>query len=65
MKLEPIIQLPNMMTGMWRRFGVHAFEGALTLDDMARIEAAGSLWHKKNPGRRWWSWSSSSRATRG
>jgi hypothetical protein len=51
MKLEPIIQLPNVMTGMWRRFGVHAFEGTLTLDDMARIEAAGNLWHKKNPGK--------------
>jgi hypothetical protein len=51
MKLEPIIHLPNMTTGMWRRLGVHAFEGAITLDDMARIEAAGSLWHKKNPGK--------------
>ncbi len=51
MKLEPIIQLPNVMTGMWRRLGVHAFEGTLTLDDMARIEAAGNLWHKKNPGK--------------
>jgi hypothetical protein len=51
MKLEPIIHLPNMITGMWQRLGVHAFEGTLTLDDMARIEAAGSLWHKKNPGK--------------
>jgi hypothetical protein len=51
MKLEPIIHLPNMITGMWRRLGVHAFEGTLTLDDMARIEAAGELWHRKNPGK--------------
>lgn len=51
MKLEPILHLPNMITGMWRRLGVHAFEGTLTLDDMARIEAAGELWHRKNPGR--------------
>src|SRR5579862_850524 len=51
MKLEPIIHLPNMITGMWRRFGLHAFEGTLTLDDMVRIEAAGELWHRKNPGK--------------
>jgi hypothetical protein len=51
MKLEPLIHLPNMMTGMWRRLGVHAFEGTLTVDDMVRIEAAGSLWHRKNPGK--------------
>ncbi len=51
MKLEPIIQLPNMMTGRWSRLGVHAFEGTLTVEDIVRIEAAGSLWHKKNPGK--------------
>jgi hypothetical protein len=51
MKLEPIIQLPNMTTGMWRHFGVHAFEGTLTLNDMVLIEAAGDLWHRKNPGK--------------
>ena len=48
---DPIIDLPNAMTGMWRRFGVHLFEGTLTLDDMARIEALGTLWHRKNPGK--------------
>jgi len=51
MKLEAITQLPNMMTGMWRRLGVHAFEGKITLDDMTRMEVAGSLWHRKNPGK--------------
>jgi hypothetical protein len=51
MKLEPIIQLPSMMTGMWRRLGVHAFQGKVTLDDMTRVEVAGSLWHRNNPGK--------------
>jgi hypothetical protein len=51
MKLEPIIQLPNMTTGMWRHFGVHAFEGTVTLEDMMHIEAAGDRWHRKNPGK--------------
>jgi hypothetical protein len=49
-KLEPILTLPSLVTGMWRRFGVHAFEGHVSLDDMARIEASGSLWHRTNPG---------------
>ena len=35
---------------MWRRFGVHVFEGSVTLDDMIRIESSGSLWHRTNPG---------------
>jgi hypothetical protein len=51
MKLEPINHLPNMMSGMWRRLGVHAFHGKISLDDMTRMEVAGSLWHKKNPGK--------------
>jgi hypothetical protein len=51
MKLEPINQLPNMMSGMWRRLGVHVFRGKITLDDMTRMDVAGCLWHKRNPGK--------------
>jgi hypothetical protein len=51
MKLEPIIELPSMTTGTWRHFGVHVFQGTLTIDDMVRIDHAGNLWHRKNPGR--------------
>jgi hypothetical protein len=51
MKLEPINQLPNMMSGMWRRLGVHVFQGKVTLDDMTRMDVAGCLWHKRNPGK--------------
>jgi len=32
-------------------FGVHLFEGALSLAGMDRIEALGDEWHAKNPGR--------------
>ncbi|HEX3771271.1 MAG TPA: hypothetical protein VHV30_10420 [Polyangiaceae bacterium] len=46
-----MIRAPNMVTGIWRRFGVHAFEGHLTLDDMGKLEAFGNVWHKKNPGK--------------
>jgi hypothetical protein len=51
MRFEPIIQMPCMVTGMWRRFGVHLFEGKVTLDHMAAMEANGNAWHKKNPGK--------------
>jgi hypothetical protein len=51
MKLEPIIQMHNMLTGTWRRFGVHVFEGQLTLDDMTRLDMASSAWMRRNPGR--------------
>jgi hypothetical protein len=49
-KLEPIVQMPNLVSGMWRRFVVHAFEGKVTVDDMTRMEVAGTAWLKKNPG---------------
>jgi hypothetical protein len=48
-KLEPIIEMPCMVTGNWRRFAVHVFEGKLTLADMAVIEANSEAWHAKIP----------------
>lgn len=49
-RFEPILTLPSLVTGMWRRFGVHVFEGHIGVDDMNRIEASGSKWHRTNPG---------------
>ncbi len=51
MKLEPIIQMPNAMSATWRQFAVHLVQGAIAIADMTRLEAAASVWHKKNPGR--------------
>ncbi len=51
MKLEPIIQMPNVTSTTWRQFGVHFFQGAIAVEDMTRLEAAASVWHKKNPGK--------------
>ena len=51
MNFEPIIRMPNMMTGMWRRLGVHAFQGRITVQDITLLEAAGIQWHKRNPGK--------------
>jgi hypothetical protein len=48
--LEPALHTPTMITGIWRRFGVHAFEGHLSMADMTQLEGFGNLWHKKNPG---------------
>ena len=38
MKFEPIIEMPCLTTGLWKRFGVHLFEGKVTVDDMEEIE---------------------------
>jgi hypothetical protein len=51
MKLEPLIETPYMVTGHWRRFAVHVFEGKVTVDDMAQIEARSEVWHAKIPGK--------------
>jgi hypothetical protein len=46
-KLDPIIEMPCMVTGNWRRFAVHVFEGKATLADMAAIEENSERWHAK------------------
>ncbi len=48
MKLEPIIELPCMVTGSWRRFAIHLFEGKLTLEHMTELERASEAWHAKS-----------------
>lgn len=50
-KLEPIIEAPYMITGMWRRFAVHLFEGKVTIAHMDRIEAESERWHSKVKGK--------------
>lgn len=49
-KLEPLIQMPTTWTGTAGPFGVHLFEGKLTVSDMDRMEGSGSRWHRNNPG---------------
>ena len=51
MKLEPLIEMPNMVTGLWRQFGVHLFEGKLTLADMVQLDEAAKAWRKTNTGK--------------
>jgi hypothetical protein len=51
MALEPLIKLPNAWSGAAGRFGVHLFEGRLTVADMDRLEAIGDDWHARHPGR--------------
>lgn len=50
-ELLPLIELPNMMSGIWRRLGVHVFQGKITTDDMTLMERAGDTWLSRNPGR--------------
>jgi hypothetical protein len=46
-KLEPIIEMPCMVTGHWRQLAVHIFEGKTTVADMNAIEAFSEKWHAK------------------
>jgi hypothetical protein len=50
-KLEPLIEMQNIWSGVWRRFAVHMFHGHLAIEDMARLENIGVQWLKKNPGK--------------
>ena len=51
MKLEPIIEMPCLHTGLWKRFSVHLFEGKVTLADMEEIESRSEVWHDKLRGK--------------
>ena len=51
MKLEPLIEMPNIWSGVWRRFAVHMFHGHVSVEDMARVENIGVQWLKENPGK--------------
>jgi hypothetical protein len=50
-ELESLIQMPSLLTGVWRRFAVHVFEGAVTTDDMDLMETHAARWHRSNPGK--------------
>lgn len=49
--LEPIIEMPCLTSGLWRRFSVHLFEGKVTLADMHEIEERSRIWHEKIKGK--------------
>jgi hypothetical protein len=51
MKLDLLIEMPNMVSGLWRQFGVHVFEGRLTLADMVHIDEHAMAWRKTNTGK--------------
>jgi hypothetical protein len=51
LRLETIIDIPCMTTGVWSRFGVHLFYGHASTEDMDQMEKAGDRWMAKNPGR--------------
>jgi hypothetical protein len=50
-KLETLIDMPCLLTGVWSRLGVHLFYGKVTTDDMDAMERSGDAWLAKNPGK--------------
>jgi hypothetical protein len=51
MKFEPLYQLPNAWTFASGRFGVHLFDGEVTVEEMDEMERLAAAWHEDNPGR--------------
>jgi hypothetical protein len=51
MTFEPIIELPYMVTGLWRHFAVHLFQGKVTVADIDRIETESARCHTKLAGK--------------
>lgn len=50
-KLDSIIEMPCMVTGLWKRFAVHVFEGKVTIADMVDLEKRSEVWHSKISGK--------------
>jgi hypothetical protein len=50
-KFEPLFQMPTAWTSVSGRFGVHLFEGRVTLEDMQRMKTLGDQWYRRNPGK--------------
>ena len=48
---SPVIEMPTVLTGVWRRMAVHLFEGKLTVDDMERLDALGADFRRRVPGK--------------
>jgi hypothetical protein len=48
---EPIIELPYLVTGLWRHFAVHLFQGKVTVADIDRIETESARCHAKLDGK--------------
>ena len=40
MKLDFLIEMPTMVTGLWRQFGVHLFEGRMSLPEIVKMDEA-------------------------
>ena len=51
MRFEPIIEMPCLLTGLWKRFGVHLFQGKVTVEDMEELETRSAVWHDKLRGK--------------
>ena len=51
MIFESLTQLPTAWSMVSGRFGVHLFEGPLTVAEMTEMQRRGNAWHAKHPGR--------------
>src|SRR4051812_32953881 len=51
MKLETIIDMPCLLTGVWSRLGVHLFHGQVTTRDIEEMERSGDAWLARHPGK--------------
>lgn len=51
MNFTPLYQLPNAWTLASDRFGLHLFDGEVTVDEMDEMERLAASWHESNPGR--------------
>lgn len=51
MQFEVVVKMPSAWSGVHRHFAIHLFQDRVTVAQMDELEAVGSAWRKRNPGK--------------
>lgn len=51
MHFEPIVKMPSAWSGVHRHLAVHLFEDRVTVEQMEELDAIGSAWRRRHPGK--------------
>lgn len=51
MRFETVVEMPSTWSGVHRHVAVHLFQDRVTVEQMDELDAIGSAWRRKHPGK--------------
>jgi hypothetical protein len=51
MHFETVVKMPSAWSGVHRHFAVHLFQDRVTVEQMEELDAIGSAWRRRHPGK--------------